>query len=376
MQETQIRLSHGSPGTQSKQCRLWSLEILEDRLSPATAIWIATIPGDWSDPGNWSTGLVPQSNDIALFSTGSGGSTNNCKLDLNTNIGAILCDYTYTGVMELEPGISLTAGTFTHYGTLVMGDNSSLTINGTFLEYGELLVSAEEVEINATQMQIINDGGVSTSNGSLTVYGTTPSLTPNLTINGELIAAGPVTVGDGGGSAWLQVNGGLVIEGPAATVINLSSELEYNGTVSAEIVNLTLNEGIFTTNVGATLEGTLLCTGATGGLINGNLENAGGTITFGGSTISGLIVTGDYNQFLGTLESRVIESSADRLIVWGDATVGGTIEVSEPLGNSTPITGFAVISGSSLTLDSPTIALPNNLWSWSQLFQHFFVFNY
>jgi len=52
--------------------RLW-LEVLEDRIAPATVTWTNLAGGDWSKVGNWSTGALPGSSDDFVIPTPNSG---------------------------------------------------------------------------------------------------------------------------------------------------------------------------------------------------------------------------------------------------------------------------------------------------------------
>jgi len=76
----------------------------------ATDTWLGT-KNDfiWSDAGNWSTGSMPGSGDIALFSASSTGH-NTSTMDLNESIAGIIIDSTYTGTLTQASGTGFTIG--------------------------------------------------------------------------------------------------------------------------------------------------------------------------------------------------------------------------------------------------------------------------
>lgn len=62
--------------------------------------------------------------------------------------------------------------------------------------------------------------------------------------------------------------------------------------------------------------------------VSGDLENSGGTIVFEEVSTT-LIVTGDFSQFIGTLEFRFSfeQASASRMEVGGSTSLSGTLRV-------------------------------------------------
>src|SRR4051812_40647221 len=52
----------------NRSWKLWC-EVLEDRITPTTNIWINANGGNWDTAANWSTGSVPGAGDDAVINT-------------------------------------------------------------------------------------------------------------------------------------------------------------------------------------------------------------------------------------------------------------------------------------------------------------------
>src|SRR5262245_36487039 len=91
------------------------LEPLEDRLIPATNIWVAgpTTDHNWNTAANWSLGHAPAVGEIATF--GQVGSLGNAE-DCTINTGANRCDgititQFYSGTITLAANVALVGST-------------------------------------------------------------------------------------------------------------------------------------------------------------------------------------------------------------------------------------------------------------------------
>jgi len=124
-----------------------------------------TVNGLWNTNGNWTTGLVPQSNEVAKFSPVF--STDNCAVNVNVSIEGIKVISGYTGIISQgaftitldTEGYIQSDGTFTG-GTLTIDVEGVLTIDG-----GTFTSTTGRLEINGDFT--VSGGGVFTNNNGL-----------------------------------------------------------------------------------------------------------------------------------------------------------------------------------------------------------------
>lgn len=264
---------------------------------------------EWSGgSGNWSTGFFPPiTNGADLSFTGAGGtSTNDIAAATITSIGSL----------TFSPG----AGAFTlraNPGSAGHDASSPLTLLG-------------DVTNNSTSAQTLE---LALDLPSTHTFQASP---------GDLVLSGPVS---GAGS--------LIKTGPGS--LFLFNQVELGGTIE-------IREGLLSLNNRATVGGLTVWTGAMlagTGTIAGNVLNRG-TVSPGNS-IGTLTIVGNYQQTSsGSLDIEIAgPSSFDRLVVSGQASLAGTLQVIPIGGNSLsysqkfPFLQAGGISGSFDSINAP-----------------------
>jgi hypothetical protein len=310
------------------------LEALEDRLAPAVQnFWIGpTTNALWSNPANWSRGQVPGADDIVTLTGRPGGSNTASVDDIPTlSLTALASDSSYTGTLTLAQGASLTvSSSFLHYGGLVLeGSNTIAAPNQGINEYGTVLVLGTSNTF-AVQSYILNQqASLAVSGEGLISY--------SLTITGNVLQQGSLTVGDLSGSfGAVSISGGSYSLQGVTTL--LGSRLDYTGATQLMLggtLNLSPNPAnpfaggsVVSSSQAIGLSGTLTTSGFNE--IDSSVNNAG-TLQFAGDQTTFLTITGSYSQLgEGTLNMRVgaMLGSSDALMVGGTANLGGTLNVS------------------------------------------------
>ena len=144
----------------------------EEAMAANTVTWTnGTGNGNWNDAGNWSTGAIPGTNDIATFNT----TTSNCLINANISISGIAITSSYTGTVTQQNGktITLAASGFNQAGGTFNGGTSTIDINsGTFtLSNGTFTSTAGGIYIggnyNSNVTLFTHSGGTFNHNNGL-----------------------------------------------------------------------------------------------------------------------------------------------------------------------------------------------------------------
>jgi T5SS/PEP-CTERM-associated repeat protein len=151
------------------------------------------------------------------------------------------------------------------------------------------------------------------------------------------------------------------VTGAIAISSNGALHLQNGGTVTANAIQHTSG-------------GTFAFTGGTlhVNTFHGNLNNSGGTLAPGTSPGT-TIVNGDYRQSAGTLQIEIGPSAYDKLVVNGNVTFGGTLQVLL-LDENSPSAGaeFNILDWTGTSSGSFALALPALggalTWNLSQLY--------
>ncbi|HEU0114592.1 MAG TPA: hypothetical protein VFQ80_07945, partial [Thermomicrobiales bacterium] len=207
--------------------------------------WKPGSAGDWSTTSNWTSG-IPGSSTQAII--GAGGVVSSTASD-NPTIGAIVTSR--GAVLDITAG-SFTAvlgtGTGVNSGAIVVADNATLVLGGTFRNLGSITLNGSA---NPTRLEV----------------------------DTSLILSG-------GGKVILSnsLHNAIVTDGSAATLTNVANTISGAGTIGD--ANLTLiNSGTIVGNAGAALtistgaqrvinSGTLLGATSAGLTIDSNVVNA------------------------------------------------------------------------------------------------------
>jgi hypothetical protein len=252
----------------------------------------------------------------------------------------------------------------------VVNASEPLWMDGsTLLSTGGTPMAANTI---SGDVDVYNDGTMNL--GTTTAPASVLSLTGgSLTIGAQVAGLSPT-----GGTLTLNMGSDLIF--PAAT--GVTSTFEVSGGTAPATVNL--NGAAITMAVARVasmdLEGGVLNTDSTSGgaadTITGSLTN-NGTVSFGGTALHTLFVTGTYTQESGgTLDVRLANGSgapgsiapSDVLAIGGNATLDGTLDVSALSGSLNPTqTWQPVAYGSNVPLtDFSTVNFPadgNLFWT-------------
>jgi hypothetical protein len=268
------------------------LEVLEDRLTPSSALWVGGgVGGKWEDPANWKWDNqalqgkdypgdnVTRTNDIVTFDS----STNPCKLGVNLagTIEALnLTKNVGAGVVELNGDVAVDngLGLYMASGTLQIDTGHTLTLNDLG---GNLL--------HTWAGGIITGGGDLDVRGHLYVTSSASSIACNINILLDQ------TTGRGG---ILEVdnNGNMVLAGTNNNIV-----VDTGGTLS-------LDKDVTAGN-GDTM----------GGITGGN----GHTITVKGTFVRG---TADHVVGGQVLVNVPVHMTAGNMYLYSNNTMGGVTD--------------------------------------------------
>ena len=225
------------------------------------------------------------------------------------------------GVLSTGTTFTASASTVTVNGSLGVGstaafeNNSSLTLNsGALMTVGGNTAIAGNTTLTIASGATMNTTGSTSLSDSTALVNGTSSTGSNFNSSSSTVSVNG-TVGVGGSASLnnnsrLRVNNGGVMTVGGTTSINSGSQAVINGRLTSPQVNV---------NSGG------LLTGA--GLIAGNVLNSG-TVAPGNSPGT-LTITGGYTQgSTGTLIMEIASQTVfDRLIVGGNANLGGTLQL-------------------------------------------------
>ncbi len=336
-----------------------SLEPLEARTLPATINWIAG-SGNFDNGSNWSGGVVPGFNDVAVIDTASTAATITIQKGDNIQVGAIdtasADTLAITGVLRsTDPmesasysggALTVTTGSSTLNGPLSISGAGSLTANGS----GASLTA---------------NGTTTITNGSLSANGGAQLSLPTLTtIDTENVEDTAVSLGADGAGSVLNV--------PALTSYTAGSYAiaygagappisgPYNGTLSVTHGGTVLYGALTQlTGVNLTLDGTgTLAIGQWTAFANAFATISGGTYTFPNlANIDGsqFTVSGGAQVSLPAVTSM----AAGQFSSYGsEIDVSGGGQVSLPALTSIALGGLSA-DGTGSTIDVPALTTFN-----------------
>ncbi len=328
----------------------------------ASATWIGTGNGNWSNASNWAvtgnlaqTGVVPDGSNVAsaiVPSTFTGVLTSSTdhahagKIEVNGGTLAVAAD-THLGavpVSAVADRITLNGGTLKATDSFTLNANRGITLGASG---GSFAVDASK-SVNYAGV-LAGTGGLTKSGaGTLTVSGS------NSYTGGTTITGGQLVVGAGGNSGSI-VNNTSIAAG-AGLLFNRSDDVTYAGNISGAGTLSKLGTNTLT------LTGTQTYTGSTatgdlgGGIVftNDMLPSTSG-FTGGGfvtiqpvasSSFTTALTTGNYS-FANSLSGLTLGHSANT----------ASVNVSSAISTSGPIS----IYGGSITVTAPLTAGGNIL---------------
>jgi hypothetical protein len=262
--------------------------------------------GNWSTPGNWSGGVVPNTPTNVVFIDGGNALASNVTLDVSESIR----------------GLTLDAGDTLRFG----GSSLSFTLNGGGATINGLLDIA--------------NGTNNFFNSTLAFAGTSAQSLGGIgQVSLGTNTAGATFIANNAGANLLTIGPGLLIHGKNATFSGNSGGILNQGTIAADVAG----GGLFTLN-GMTNAGTISGTTNTT-LTTTNLQNAAsGTVTTTAGTIT----------LNGTWHNAGVINSINGTVNLGGTFVFGDVGTLNRTGGTVNITGTLNNTGSTLTLDATT----------------------
>jgi hypothetical protein len=387
-------------------------ESLESRLTPSTDQWTGAnhmVDNNWSDPLNWSEGLVPGAGDIAYF-TISGPQSLTSNIDTAFTVAGISIDSTWGGTINVDAGLtvtgdfSLASGAFQGNGAVSFaGSASTWTGGGIYLGSGGL-TNTGTITIDTTLGDMYLEGdGTLTNQGTINLQGGNTFFVQNgyggtnLINQGTLDFTDDSDLGTGGGGYVENTSSGTVEKTGGSGVTTIYGVFfDYGGKIDAEAATLGIEgEGTHTLLDGGLLEaggdgsttavldlaynGQTPCTGSfTGsgsGTINvGNngtllVSSAGATFNFPGQLFQWNAGTIDVASG-GTLTNAAgsvlnVDTMGGNVVLNGSLSVGGTLAnngtISVKGGNGLGIHDDATLSNAATLdfTDNAGITAPN-----------------
>ncbi|MCG3205053.1 MAG: hypothetical protein KCHDKBKB_01770 [Elusimicrobia bacterium] len=129
--------------------------------------WVATSPGNWSNPNNWSLlkgafvvgADVPSSTHTAVFNGGDGTLNGNCLVDTAVNVASLTISG-YTGVINTQSyDVNITSNVTITSGDVILG-TSVFSLGGNFLRTGgSLTVNTSTLQFTGGVAQTLTPGG-------------------------------------------------------------------------------------------------------------------------------------------------------------------------------------------------------------------------
>ncbi len=292
-----------------------------------TIFWTGAISTAWTDPGNWSTGIVPTITDPAIVVIPAGkpnypvistvAPANSISLEAATSL-------TITGTLQL-------AGTLINLGTCTA---SSGTVQ--YVGAAPQSITTGSFAGNAIQNMIVNNSTGVTLTSTFGVTGTLTFTTGFLALGGQTLTLGGNVINTVTGGLRGSTSSNLIISGAFSRT--LSFDQTTIGTTNI-LNNLTINH-----------------TGQTTALANNLILNGGGTLTFtagkmsiGSSTLTlrGLVTN--------TVSDGITGNVAGNMVI--DGTVSPTLSFDQTTPGTTNILNNLTLNctGQVVTLSRPMV---------------------
>jgi hypothetical protein len=343
----------GRPQPLPRRVRLF-LEDLEERALPSTFYWhgpTGDTPGNWSDYHNWvdssgdSVTTPPGTSDYALFSPGV-GTNGNCIVDGNFTVDRVEMGSGYTGTVFIGTGNALGATTqFIQNGTMNL-IGGTVTCDDHF--YVEGTVNAQPDDSGNPSILTGSRYLSIAQSGTINVTGSSAEAIIGMVITSDLFNdGGPINIGTTTDYGELKVVSDSFTVDPTNTVTIIGHNVFYSRLIFAsqgDVNTFTVQgeidmfQGRITTDTTLTLDsGTIVVdhndTVGPADIIDGDVNNSsGGTITWQGSSMVRLYITGNYSQgdttALQGLHLRVSSFGNDDLFIGGTATLAGSLTVT------------------------------------------------
>ncbi|MFN9673050.1 MAG: Calx-beta domain-containing protein [Microcystis sp.] len=347
-----------------------------------TRTWNAPINGFWDVSSNWTGNQLPVAGDDVIISFPSNNITTTYRTG-NNSLNSVLSDEAFVingGILTVNnltvnDTFSLSSGTLNLNGTTPSVVNNSFSQSGgTLSGTGEIIVNNNYNWTSGTQ----SGSGKTTLKGTTNISGTNAKSVDTRTIenqgtvtwtNGDIYlyngencnntATGVFDIqGNNGFIYWSgnqpKLNNAGTLKKTAGTgTTTISTQLNNTGTVQVQTGTLNLtgggsSSGNWNLSNGATLQ---LANNYTlqGGVVTGNGTVIGNVANLTqinpGDGVGQLNITGNYNQnSSATLNIELGgNTNYDKLNITGNATLGGTLNISL-------VNGFAPVLGERYTI--------------------------
>jgi RHS repeat-associated protein len=393
------------------------LEILEDRIAPATITWNNAAGGDWDTPGNWSSGTVPANGDDVVINALNAGASVTHSQNVTDTVNSL----TASAPLVLSAGTLSVTGSFSDSSTVTLtgGTLANAQVqSGTTLQAGNYAANTLQDVTLAGTLNVTGETHAVIAGAGFTLAGGTININfvSNLSFTGTQTLGGtgsvdftpgsgdPSSLTDGGSGNTLTIASGVTIHGNDASIDVGSATLDNQGTISSDAGGDPLNvHGTNWTNEGiveGTTGGSINLSGSWTNNVGGQLVANGGSIGLGGTwTNQGVISLSNNGAVylggnltlasLGTLNrtptttggvyltgtltmtgSQTLDTSTGTWVLLGGTIIGGTVSDTLQAGNyaantlqdvtlsgTLNVTGetHVVIAGAGLTLAGGTI---------------------
>ncbi|HEV3312010.1 MAG TPA: CARDB domain-containing protein, partial [Chloroflexota bacterium] len=324
---------------------------MENRLLLATVNWISTSSGNWSDPTNWDSGLVPGPTDDAVIDVQGAMPTITIDSATQAVVNSIAC----SDPLAVAGGSLSVSANSTISGGLAMTAGGSLTASGLGV------TCAVTGPTTASGASLYAQGGATLSLAKLTSYDNptgSPTYLESTDAGSVLNLPALIGLGNVTGSLEIDASGGAQTLLPGLASIDTTSQAVQNVDVDADgagteidlsgLAEFNCQAGSLTVTSGATMLLNTSLTSLSG--VNVTLDGTGTIATDHWTSITdgGLTITGGSYPLTGLTD---IDSSSLTASGGGSLTLAGVTSYADPLAR----TSFTATSvGSSLSLPALT----------------------
>jgi hypothetical protein len=346
----------GAAGKRSGRRRSCAIECLEERCCPSTVdIWLGGA-GNYSNPANWSLGVVPNNGNLvggqpARFTVEiANGQHNNSEvtLDINATIDNLAIDATNSLTITDNTSLTVaanthggsTAGTITNAGTIMLnstGDQTSLILGGgTVTLTGGGMVTMS----NNIQNHISGGSGSILSNLDNTIRGAGQIGSLSELDNGGVINANQ--------AAGIQIQSGITVVKNTGTL-----EVASGGTLSLQGAVDSTGGTILASGAGSTV----VLSSLTGGTLQ--TQNGGTIVQSGSGIFNDLTIAAGTTFTIGDGQQIYLNGTITN---YGTIAVAGTVHDTD-LFIGVPFTGGSVTltGGGTLTMSNSTHNIINGV---------------
>jgi fibronectin-binding autotransporter adhesin len=337
---------------------LWILSVLTGPAFGDTILWTGSY-GNWTDPGSWNSGTVPNSLSTDVVIDNGAGPTLNSNINIamlsigqNTGLSSGLIDnsgytlnllqtFTNNGFVELNGGGAIAAGAIVNTGYFYLNNLGAAGMGNTVTSAGFTNAGLFSLNTSGGSADVANIGTFSSTAGGQTdvLAGSTLNLTKRLDISGgSVVVQGTFT----GLDKLEYLSGGtLALVGQSYNItpdfiLNPGNWNLSGGTLELDGASLTVN--------GNVTSGALIQSRGFYSTLNGNAGVLNVTGSFTNNSGGILLVQNGDSVSLGSLTNN------GQI----DVASGGSLQLTNQPGGLTTIA-----AGSSLTVESGGVLTAN-----------------